>query len=180
MEGGAIISPDAKTKQRVDRLKNFGIVNETTVVAPGINGKMNEVCAALGLLQLNHVERCIARRREIDERYRQFLAGIEGLAALERLGGFHHNYAYFTILVGPAYPLSRDGLYFKLKESNIHTRRYFYPLISDFPMYRGLPSARRSNLPVAAEAAERVLCLPIYPELTDHEVEMISDIIRRA
>lgn len=181
LEGGAIISPDAKTKQRVDRLKNFGIVDEITVAAPGTNGKMNEVCAALGLLQLKHIKKFIARRRVIDESYREQLAGLPGITCIGRPEGICHNYAYFPILVEQEYPLSRDELYFHLKEHDIHPRRYFYPLISDYPMYRGLPSVAKSgNLPVATKAAERVLCLPIYPELSDQDVSMISEKIRRA
>ncbi len=179
LEGGAIISPDAKSKQRVDRLKNFGIVDETTVVAPGINGKMNEVCAAVGLALLDHVDRLIARRREIDELYRIRLSGVAGIRCLPRPEGLRHNYAYFPILVGPEYALNRDELYFRMKEMDIHPRRYFYPLISEFPMYRGLPSAHPGNLPTARQAAEQVLCLPIYPDLTDQDVDLVSEILRQ-
>ena len=179
LEGGAIVSPDAKTKQRVDRLKNFGIVDETTVVAPGINGKMNEVCAAVGLTLLEHVDRLIARRREIDELYRALLSGVDGIRCLTRPEGLRHNYAYFPILVGPEYPLNRDELYNQLKEMDIHPRRYFYPLISEFSTYRSLPSAHPANLPAARQAAERVLCLPIYPDLTDQDVERVAEIIQR-
>jgi len=176
-EGGAIVCPDAKTKQRIDHLKNFGFVDEVTVVAPGINGKMSEINAAFGMLQLRSVDAAIARRREIDATYRELLAGVEGIRCLES-DGYTANHSYFPIMVGAQYPLSRDALYDRLKQHGVHGRRYFYPLISDFPMYRGLPSARRDNLPVAAEAAQQVLCLPIYPDLAPEDVKRIAALVR--
>jgi dTDP-4-amino-4,6-dideoxygalactose transaminase len=179
-EGGAIVCPDAKTKQHIDHLKNFGFVDETTVVAPGINGKMGEVNAAFGLLQLKHIDQVLARRKEIDTIYRQQLAGEKGIRCLGDAGENVANYAYFPILVESEYPLSRDALYQKLRDHNIYARRYFYPLISDFPMYRDLPSAQRSNLPVAASAADKVLCLPIYPALQRQEQQRIISIVRNA
>jgi len=179
-EGGAIVCPDAKTKQRIDHLKNFGFVDEVTVVAPGINGKMSEINAAFGLLQLKHVRAALARRAEIDAVYRAGLAGVKGIRSLSDGGASVPNHAYFPILVEPDYRLSRDGLYAALKEVGIHGRRYFYPLISDFPMYRGMPSAHRSNLPVAADASDKVLCLPIYPALLPEQQQRVIDTIRRA
>jgi dTDP-4-amino-4,6-dideoxygalactose transaminase len=176
-EGGAIICPDAKTKQRIDHLKNFGFVDEVTVVAPGINGKMSEVNAAFGLLQLKHVDRALARREEIDTTYRRQLAGVKGIQCLGDSGEKVANHAYFPILVQPDYSLSRDALYEKLKDRGIHARRYFYPLISNFPMYRGMSSAKRSNLPVASEAASRILCLPIYPALTNLDQQRIINTV---
>lgn len=176
-EGGAIVCPDAKTKQRIDHLKNFGFVDETTVVAPGINGKMSEFNAALGLLQLEYIDQAIARRAAIDALYRRLLADVPGIRCIAGSGERVANYGYFPILIEPEYPLTRDALYHKLKANGIYARRYFYPLISDFPMYRGLPSARRDNLPVAAQVAERVLCLPIYPTLDDSTVETIAALI---
>lgn len=177
-EGGAIVCPDAKTKQRVDHLKNFGFVDEVTVVAAGINGKMQEMSAALGVLQLQHVDKALARRKEIDSRYRRALAGARGIRCLDPSGESRANYAYFPILVEADYPLSRDALYDKLKSHNIHPRRYFYPLISEFPMYRGLPSAQRENLPVAYAMSNRILCLPMYPALSDEDVGRIAELIR--
>ena len=177
-EGGAIICPDAKTKQHIDNLKNFGFVNETTVVASGINGKMHEFSAALGLLQLEQVDAALSRRREIDAAYRKQLADIPGITCPARAGQQVDNYAYFPILVRPEYRLDRDAIYAKLRENGIHGRRYFYPLISQFPMYRGLPSARPDNLPVATEVAEQVICLPIYPDLSAADVERITGLLR--
>jgi dTDP-4-amino-4,6-dideoxygalactose transaminase len=177
-EGGAIICPDAKTKNHIDHLKNFGFVDEVTVVASGINGKMCEVNAALGLLQLKYVDEVLAKRKKIDAYYRQCLTGVKGVHCLNNAGESVSNYGYFPILVESEYPLSRDALYQKLRDHNIHARRYFYPLISDFPMYRDLPSAQRGKLPVAASAAERVLCLPIYPELQRDEQQRVVDAIR--
>ena len=176
-EGGAIVCPDAKTKQRIDHLKNFGFVNEITVVAPGINGKMSEVCAALGLLQLRYFEAAIARRKEIDAGYRERLRNVRGIRYLPDTGKSSANYAYFPVLVDGDYRVSRDELYQELKEHNIHPRRYFYPLISDFPMYRGLPSAQRDNLPVATRIAEQVLCLPISTALKKNDLARIVKII---
>lgn len=178
-EGGAIVCPDAKTKQRIDFLKNFGFADEVTVMAPGINGKMNEVQAAFGMLQLKHIDYAITRRREIDNFYREKLALIRGIKILLPCKNSTQNYSYFPILVEASYPISRDALYEKLKEQNIFARRYFYPLISEFPMYRGLNSAQRDNLPVASDISLRVLCLPIYPDLELHELENIIDIIVR-
>ncbi len=176
-EGGAIICPDAKTKLHIDRLKNFGYVDEVTVVAPGINGKMNEVSAAMGLLQLNYVDKLIEDRRAIDARYRELLGGISGITCPLTLEAAGHNFSYFPILVAQEYPISRDELYNKLKQFGIYGRRYFYPLISEFPMYRGLTSARRENLPVASSISQRVLCLPIYPGLSNCDQDRIVSII---
>ena len=176
-EGGAIVCPDAKTKVRIDQLKNFGHVGEVTVVAPGINGKMCEFNAALGLLQLKHIDKALARRKEIDAVYRNLLKGVKGIRCLCGAGEQVANYAYFPVLVEDDYPISRDDLYQRLKDNGVHPRRYFYPLISDFPMYRGLPSAHKENLPVAVEAAQRVLCLPIYPALENAQIETIARMI---
>lgn len=176
-EGGAIVCPDAKSKLRIDHLKNFGYADETTVMAPGINGKMSEFNAALGLLQLMHIDRVLERRKEIDAAYRRCLKGINGIKCLDYTVEKVPNYAYFPIMVEADYPISRDDLYHKLKDNGIHPRRYFYPLISDFPMYRGLPSAHRDNLPQAALVAEKVLCLPIYPALELTVIEIITKLL---
>lgn len=176
-EGGAIVCPDAKSKARIDQLKNFGHVGEITVVAPGINGKMSEFNAALGLRQLKYIDEAIRQRQEIDAAYRDRLGQVKGIHCLESAGERVANYAYFPILVGADYPISRDELYDRFKAINIHPRRYFYPLISDFPMYRGLPSSQRANLPVATAAAEKVLCLPIYPGLEPSVLQEITDFI---
>lgn len=178
-EGGAIVCPDAKTKQRIDHLKNFGIVDEVTVVAPGINGKMSEINAAFGLLQLQHIDRAMDRRREIDHIYREQLKDVKGIRVVEEVGQTVANYSYFPILVEADYPLGRDELYLKLKGNNIFARRYFYPLISEFPMYRGLNSAQRNNLPIASEISAKVLCLPIYPALSNEEITRIIDAVKR-
>jgi dTDP-4-amino-4,6-dideoxygalactose transaminase len=176
-EGGAIICPDAKTKQRIDHLKNFGFVNETTVVAPGINGKMSEINAAFGMLQLQHMGNVKRRRAEVDAIYREGLNEVKGIRCLPQTASRTRNHSYFPILVEADYPLSRDALYEKLKENGINGRRYFYPLISDFPMYRGLPSSAHSNLPVATGAAQKVLCLPIYPALEYEDQQRIISLI---
>ncbi len=176
-EGGAIVCPDAKTKTRIDHLKNFGFVDELTVVAPGINGKMSEINAAFGMLQLKSVDRAIARRAEIDRMYRDLLAQVPGIRCLADAGQTVSNYSYFPILVEPGHALDRDALYDKLKTHGIYSRRYFYPLITDFPMYRGMPSAQPGNLPVAASMARQVLCLPIYPNLPDESVRRVVDVI---
>jgi len=177
-EGGAIICPDLKTKIRIDQLKNFGHVGETNVVAPGINGKMSEFNAALGLLQLKYVDQAIKKRKQIDIAYRKGLAKVKGVHCLSGTGEMVANYAYFPILINHEYALDRDGLYEKMKENGVHPRRYFYPLISEFPMYRGLTSSHRDNLPVATQAASQVLCLPIYPDLPLEKVDEICNFIR--
>ncbi len=175
-EGGAIVCPDAKTKQRIDYLKNFGFADEVTVMAPGINGKMSEINAAFGLLQLQHIENVIKRRAQIDTCYREQLNGVNGIKCLPQPSELA-NYSYFPVFIQPDYPISRDELYHKLKTKGIYGRRYFYPLISDFPMYRGLPSSARYNLPVAADAAEKVLCLPIYSSLSESDQMRIIECI---
>ncbi len=177
-EGGAIICRDAEMKQHIDELKNFGIVDELTVKVPGSNGKMSEIHAAMGLAQLNHIDACIARRGEIDAAYRTALADLPGLIALPKLNQTRSNYAYFPILVGDEYPLDRDGLYDQLREVNILTRRYFYPLLSDLPMYADLPSADPANLPVASDMARRVLCLPIFPDMSDDDLARIIEAVQ--
>ena len=168
-EGGAIICHDAKTKVRIDHLKNFGFVDEVTVVAPGINGKMSEFNAALGVLQLKHIDGALTRRKEIDTTYRKLLADVKGIHCVHATGERVANYAYFPVLVQPDYPCTRDALFQKLRDANIYARRYFYPLISEFPMYRSLPSARADNLANASSIAEKVICLPIHPSLTDED-----------
>lgn len=177
-EGGAIVCPDLKTKLRIDQLKNFGHAGETNVVAPGINGKMSEFNAALGLLQLKHIDGAILKRKQIDIAYRQGLAGIKGIKCLGDSDEKVANYAYFPILINEEYPITRDELYERMKANGVHPRRYFYPLISEFPMYRGLPSSNRDNLPVATRAAVQVLCLPIYPDLPMEIVNEICEFIR--
>jgi dTDP-4-amino-4,6-dideoxygalactose transaminase len=175
-EGGAIVSPDLETKLRIDQLKNFGFVDEVTVVAPGINGKMSEFNAALGLAQLKHVDAAIAARRVIDVRYRELLRDVEGVTCLPSSGA-KSNYSYFPILIEPRSGRDRERVYARLKANHIYARRYFYPLITEFPMYQGLPSSQRSRVPVAAEAAERVLCLPIYPGLSLETQDQVCEIV---
>jgi dTDP-4-amino-4,6-dideoxygalactose transaminase len=177
-EGGAIVCPDAKTKLRIDQLKNFGFVDEVTVVAPGINGKMSEINAAMGLLQLRHFHEAISRRREIDRFYREALETVPGIQCVPRTNVSRDNFAYFTILVTPEFRLTRDELYELLKTRGIYARRYFFPLISEFPMYRGLPSAHRDNLPYASQVASQVLCLPIYPAMSRQDQDDVVTAIR--
>jgi dTDP-4-amino-4,6-dideoxygalactose transaminase/predicted O-linked N-acetylglucosamine transferase (SPINDLY family) len=176
-EGGAIVCHDAKTKQRIDHLKNFGFVDEVTVVAAGINGKMSEVNAAFGLLQLKSIDQALQGRKVIDTRYRIGLSEVKGIHCLSESGEKVSNYSYFPILVGSDYPLSRDELYQKLRDNDVYARRYFYPIVSDFPMYRGMSSAAHSNLPVAKRVADQVICLPIYPDLSNEQVNFISQLI---
>ncbi|MFZ4108455.1 MAG: DegT/DnrJ/EryC1/StrS family aminotransferase [Candidatus Planktophila sp.] len=176
-EGGAIVCPDLKTKVRIDQLKNFGHVGETTVVAAGINGKMSEFNSALGLLQLKYIDKAIELRRKIDIAYRKRLREVKGIQCLGDAGERVSNFAYFPILIKADYPLTRDHLNEALKDSGIYPRRYFYPLISEYPMYKGLQSAQKDNLAVATQAAEQILCLPIYPDLDILLVNEICDLI---
>lgn len=177
-EGGAIVCHDEATKKRIDNLKNFGFMNETTVVATGINAKMNEVQAAMGLLQLKHIDTAIAKRKAVAEIYRENLKGVKGISYLEDMKGVRHCYSYFPVLINPDYGKSRDETYEELKKYDVFGRRYFYPLISQFPSYRGLESAKPGKMPIAESVAERVICLPIYPDLEEDEVRMICGILK--
>jgi dTDP-4-amino-4,6-dideoxygalactose transaminase len=178
-EGGAIVCHDEKTKKRIDFLKNFGFANETTVVEPGINAKMNEFQAALGLLQLKYINKVIEKRKQISLAYRRNIGSIPGIKVLDDISNVQHNYAYFPILIDKdKYGKSRDDVYEGLKKHNIYTRRYFYPLISQFPSYRGLESAKEGLMPVAEKVTQEVLCLPIYPDLDEKIVLFISNLIK--
>lgn len=178
IEGGAIISHDYKTKQQIDYLKNFGFVDEVTVIAPGINGKMNELQAAFGLLQLKSFEYQTLKRKEITEFYRSLLKEIKGIRYLFDMKNIKHNYSYFPIFIENNFPLNRDQLYKKLKENGIFGRRYFYPLISDFPMYNKLPSAKHEKLLNSVVISNEVICLPIYPELEIEQIRFIIGILK--
>ena len=180
IEGGAIITPDANLKNRIDYLKNFGFADEVTVIAPGINAKMNELQAAYGLLELELIDDEIQKRKKIAEFYRNELGGIQGITFLNDMEGVKHNYSYFPVFVNfKKCKISRDSLYEELKKKNIYSRRYFYPLISEFPTYRGLPSASASNLQVAGKMAGQVLCLPIYGELQTEDAARVVETIRK-
>ncbi len=178
-EGGAIISHDENTKRHIDDLKNFGYRGETTVIAPGINAKMSEVQAAMGLLQLKYIDKAIAKRKMLTEHYREQLKDIPGISFMHDMPGVKHCYSYFPVFVDEKeYGLSRDALYEKLKTNNIHGRRYFYPLISQFPTYCGLESALPGKLPVAEKITEQVICLPLYPELPFNTIELICSLFK--
>ncbi|MDH6524788.1 DegT/DnrJ/EryC1/StrS family aminotransferase [Polynucleobacter sphagniphilus] len=177
-EGGAIISPDLQTKTRIDQLKNFGFTDEITVIEAGINGKMSEVNAAFGLLQLKYVNEAIELRKNIDHTYRQSLSAVSGIECIHAPYHVVGNYSYFPVLVTPQFPLSRDALYEKLKTYGVFTRRYFYPLISSFPMYKNFPSANPENLTVSTDVANKILCLPIYPDLTPEQQGVVIDAIK--
>lgn len=179
-EGGAIVSPNADMKRHLDHLKNFGFVDEVTVVTAGINGKMSEFNAALGLLQLRDVDAAIERRRQIDHRYREGLRTLEGIDCVGMSGESRPNHAYFPILVRPHFPLTRDALYQWLLDNGVIARRYFYPLISSFGMYSQLASAQPENLPQATQVASQVICLPIYPALEDDQVDRVIELIAAA
>lgn len=171
IEGGAMIMHDAQTKQRIDYLKNFGFAGETDVVAPGINSKMDEVRAAYGILNLKQVDAAIEARHQVAIKYREALKDVPGIEYWDDLPGVKHNYSYFPIFVHEKeYGMTRDELYFKMKEQGILGRRYFYPLISEFSTYRGLDSARPENLPVALKMANSVICLPMHHALTDEDI----------
>lgn len=179
IEGGAIVCQDEKTKQRIDLLKNFGFRNETTVIEPGINAKMNELQAAYGSLQLKHVDNYISKRLELAGLYNNLLKDLKGITCMKIEEGVSHTYPYYPIRINTTnYGMSRDDLYFKLQEYDIFGRRYFYPLISDFPTYKGLPSASASNLPVATEISKEILCLPMYANLEFEDVRRICDFIK--
>lgn len=178
LEGGAMVMHDAKTKQRIDYLKNFGFAGETEVVAPGINSKMDEVRAAYGLLNLKQVDAAIEARRQVAIKYREALKDVPGIEYWDDLPGVKHNYSYFPIFVHEKeYGMTRDELYFKMKEQGILSRRYFYPLISEFSTYRGLESSKPENLPVAHKMANSVICLPMHHALSEEDIERIISTI---
>lgn len=177
-EGGALIAHDESMKKRIDFLRNFGFANDTTVVAPGSNGKVDELRSAFGLLQLKYVDKEIEKRKRVAIRYRELLSGIKGIRFLNDIPGVRHNYGYFPVLIDTnTYGESRDDLFVRLKSHGIRSRRYFYPLCSQFPAYRSLPSARPGTLAVAEKAAREVLCLPIYSNLEDYNIDRICALI---
>lgn len=176
VEGGALVMHDAETKKRIDYLKNFGFANEVTVVGPGINSKMDEIRAAYGLLNLRQVDAAIEARHKVAIKYREALRGVEGITFFDDMPGVKHNYSYFPIFVdAEKYGMTRDELYFKMKEQNVLGRRYFYPLISEFSTYRGLESARPDNLPNAHKMANTVICLPMHHALSDEDVNRVIE-----
>ncbi len=178
VEGGALVMHDAATKQRIDYLKNFGFAGETEVVAPGINSKMDEVRSAFGLINLRQVDDAIAARAHVAARYREALRGVPGLRFFDDMPGVRHNYAYFPMFVdAEAYGRSRDDLYFSMRDRGVIGRRYFYPLISTFSTYRGLPSAAPSNLPVATRLANQVICLPMHHAMSDADIDRVLQCI---
>lgn len=178
VEGGALVMHDAETKKRIDYLKNFGFANEVTVVGPGINSKMDEIRAAYGLLNLRQVDAAIEARHKVAIKYREALRGVEGITFFDDMPGVKHNYSYFPIFVdAEKYGMTRDELYFKMKEQNVLGRRYFYPLISEFSTYRGLESARPDNLPNAHKIANTVICLPMHHALSDEDIHRVINCI---
>lgn len=178
VEGGALVMHDAETKKRIDYLKNFGFANEVTVVGPGINSKMDEIRSAYGLLNLRQVDAAIEARHQVAIKYREALRGVEGITFFDDMPGVKHNYSYFPIFVdAEKYGMTRDELYFKMKEQNVLGRRYFYPLISEFSTYRGLDSARPDNLPNAHKMANTVICLPMHHALSDEDIHRVINCI---
>ena len=178
LEGGALVVHDAETKKRIDQLKNFGFAGETEVVAPGINSKVDEVRSAYGLLNLRQVDAAIEKRRQVAIKYREALRNVPGIRFFNDMPRVRHNYSYFPIFVNAEeYGMTRDELYFKMQGQNVYGRRYFYPLISEFSTYRGLPSATPDNLPVATKVANQVICLPMHHTLSDTDLERILDCI---
>lgn len=174
IEGGAMVMHDEATKKRIDYLKNFGFADETTVVGPGINSKMDEMRSAYGLLNLKQVDAAVEARRKVAIKYREALRTVEGVTFFEDMPGVRHNYSYFPVFIdAEKYGMTRDELYYKMKSHNVLGRRYFYPLISDFSTYRGLPSATRENLPNAYKMADSVICLPMHHALTNEDIERI-------
>ena len=180
IEGGALICHSAEMKYHVDNLKNFGFRGETTVVAPGINSKMDEMRAAYGLLNLRQVDAAIEARKRVAEAYREALRGVSGIRFFDDMVGVKHNYSYFPIFVDEdLYGISRDALYEKMKANNVLGRRYFYPLITDFEPYKNIPSANPANLPIANKIANQVICLPMHHALSEEDVKRVIDCIQR-
>jgi len=177
-EGGALTCRDADLKRRIDLLKNFGIKNEDEVLVPGINGKMNEIQAALGLVNLRHLGAERDKRKRIVAAYTKCLRHTEGIRINELPKNVRNSYQYFVIRIEEEFGISRDEVYKRLREYNVYARKYFYPLCSDYNCYRSLPSADPANLPVAQKVVSEVLCLPLYGELPIASVERICEIVR--
>lgn len=179
IEGGAMVMHDAETKKRIDYLKNFGFAGETEVVGPGINSKMDEIRSAYGLLGLKQVDAAIEARHQVAIRYREALRGVKGITFFDDMPDVRHNYSYFPIFIdAEEYGMTRDELYFKLRDHGIWGRRYFYPLISTFSTYRGLPSASKENLPFAHKMADSVICLPMHHELKKEDLSKVIHTIQ--
>lgn len=180
IEGGAMVMHDEKTKQRIDYLKNFGFANEVEVVGPGINSKMDEIRSAYGLLNLKQVDAAIAARQKVAVAYRKALRNVDGISFWDDMPGVRHNYSYFPIFIdAEKYGMTRDELYMKMKDQGVWSRRYFYPLISEFSTYRGLESSRPENLPNAHMMADTVICLPMHHALTEEKIDKIKNTILR-
>lgn len=178
LEGGALVMHDEQTKKRIDFLKNFGFAGETEVVAPGINSKMDEVRAAYGLVNLRQVDEAIEKRHQVAVKYRNALRNVPGIRFFDDMPGVRHNYSYFPIFINAEeYGMTRDELYFKMRDANVLGRRYFYPLISKFSAYRSLPSAGVENLPVATKVANEVICLPMHHELSDENIIRVLELV---
>ncbi len=178
LEGGALVVHDEATKKRIDYLKNFGFVGETEVLAPGINSKVDEVRAAYGLLNLKQVDVAIEARHQVAIKYREALRNVPGIRFFDDMPGVRHNYSYFPIFINAEeYGKTRDQLYSEMKSHGILGRRYFYPLISNFSTYRGLPSAAPENLPIATRIANEVICLPMHHALSNVDVQRVIDCI---
>lgn len=180
IEGGAMVMHDEKTKKRIDYLKNFGFAGETEVIAPGINSKMDEMRSAYGLLNLKQVDSAIEKRHKVAIQYREALKNVDGISFWNDMPNVKHNYSYFPIFVdAKKYGMTRDELYFKMQAHGVLGRRYFYPLISNFSTYRGLPSSNRENLPVATKMAEQVICLPMHHALSNNDIELTINCIKK-
>ena len=178
IEGGAMIMHDETTKQRIDYLKNFGFESETEVIAPGINSKMDEVRAVYGLLNLRQIDAAIEARHRVAIKYRAALRAVKGIRFFDDMPGVKHNYSYFPIFVNAdEYGMTRDELYFKMRDNGVLGRRYFYPLISTFSTYRGLPSAAPENLPNATRVANEVICLPMHHQLSDDDIDRVLQLV---
>lgn len=180
IEGGALVCHSAEMKHQIDNLKNFGFRGEVTVEAPGINGKMDEVRAAYGLLNLKQVDAAIEARKKVADAYRTALKDVKGIRFFDDMAGVRHNYSYFPIFVdAEQYGMTRDELYEKMKLQGIFGRRYFYPLITAFDPYKDYPSASPKNLPVATKIADQVICLPMHHALSEEDVKRVIDCICR-
>ncbi len=178
-EGGAIICPDAKTKKRIDRLKNFGFVDELTVAANGINAKMSELHAAVGLAQLPGIDAAIGERKRVAELYLKELAGVPGLILPDFHQAHRPNYSYMPLRVTPEAAMDREGLLDQLRSAGVMPRRYFHPLIPEFQYYQSNASADPVRYPEAVRSGREVMCLPIYPELSDENAQWISGLIKQ-
>jgi len=178
-EGGAVVTKNENLYNKIAQLKNFGFHSDGDIVTLGTNGKMNEAQAAMGLALIPYIDEIITKRKQRFNLYIEYLKNIPGIKLLSIPDDVEYNYAYFPILIQQDYPLTRDELFYKFQENNIYPRKYFYPLITDFSLYKGYNIISKHKIPNARKIADSVICLPLYPDLTEDDVSRVCEVIKK-